>query len=170
MIRISISLLIVCLLCEPLILLAAQSDRQSLFRIERNTNANIVQYDANISPDGKLNKKEPVVAYWIRLADKGQVKELSWIQRKFAYGFSADFDRNTNSAVLDMAADLGRSIKVHRIGGSYRATADINGKPSRIEKIYIHATGKGLSTTVDYIELHGMALDSSDVTYERFVP
>ena len=168
--RISISLLIVCLLCKPLILLAAQPDQQSLFRIERNTNANIIQYDAKLGPDGKLNKTEPVVGYWIRLAEQGQVKELSWIQRKFAYGFSTDFDRNSDSATLDMAADLGRLIKVLRINGSYLATADIDGKLSRIEKIYIHASGKGLSTTVDYIELHGVALNGSDVTYERFVP
>ena len=37
-------------------------------------NANIIQYDAQVAPDGKLLKKEPVVGYWIRLAEQGQVQ------------------------------------------------------------------------------------------------
>jgi len=163
-------MLILTLICAPVILQADQLDRQFLFRIERNTNANIVQYDAQIGPDGKLDRKKPVVAYWVRLAEQGQIKELSWVQRTFAYGFNAELDRRSNSVTLDMAADIGRTIRVQRDNGAYRATTKINGKSSRIVKIFIHATGKGISTKVDFIELHGTDLNGGNETHERFVP
>ena len=158
------------ILLYPLILPADLKDRHSLFRIERNTNANIVQYDADIGPDGKLNPKEPVVAYWIRLADEGQIKELSWIQKKFAYGFNAKLEKSENTATLEMAANLGRTILVTRLEEEYIAIADINGIPSQLDRLYIHATGKGLSTTVEFIEIYGADLDGGEALYEHFTP
>jgi hypothetical protein len=154
----------------PMPVFAKDPNKQSLFHIERNTNANIVQYDVQTGSDGKLYKKEPVRAYWIRLAHEGQVKELSWIQKEFAYGFDADFDSETDTVVLEMAADLGRDITVQRAGEVYRATITIDGKSSYLDKLFIHATGKGLSTEVDYIDLYGKDVNSSADTYERFVP
>lgn len=165
-----VRLLTFALVCESTMLQADPLVRQSLFRIERNTNANIVQYDAQVGQNGIFDSKKPVVAYWIRLAEQGQVKELSWIQSKFAYGFKATLDRETDSVTLDMAADIGRLIRIQRIGEAYQATTDIDGTPSRIVKIYIHATGKGLSTRVDFIELHGTDLAAGDETLEQFIP
>lgn len=162
--------LIFTLFFAPVYLYARDSNQQALFRIERNTNANIIQYDAQIGTDGKLLKKEPIVAYWVRLAEQGQVQKLSWIQRTFAYGFDTKYDRGKDSVELDMKADIGRPITVRREGDVYRATARINGAVSYIEKIFIHATGKGMSTTVDYIELHGEDAATGDMRYEKFKP
>ena len=145
-------------------------DRDALFRIERNKNANIVQYDAQIAKNGKLDAKKPVVAYWIRLADKGQIQELTWIQNKFAYGFSAKLNKTNNTVKLDMAANLGPSILVSQDGEDYRAIGRIDGVDSYIEKIFIHATGKGASTKVNYIELYGEAVNNGNDQYERFSP
>ena len=147
-----------------------QLARQGLFRIERNTNDNIIQYDAQISRDGKLDPREPVVAYWIRLAEEGQVKELSFVQRKFAYGFKARYNARDDTAEIKMAAEIGRLITVRRVGDHFRALADIDGRLSRIDMIYIHANGKGMSTRVEYIELHGIDADTGDNRYERFIP
>jgi hypothetical protein len=163
-------LLFFLLIFEAGILQADQKNHQSLFKIERNTNANFIQYDAQIGSDGKLDRKLPVVAYWIRLAEQGQKEELSRIQNKFAYGFKADLDRASDTVKLEMAADIGRSIIVVHDNMTYQATAKINGKLSRIIKIYIHATGKGLSTTVDYIQLHGIDMETGDNAFEQFVP
>jgi hypothetical protein len=52
-----VSVLIFSLPCGITSIQADQSDRQNLFKIERNKNANIVQYDAQIGADGKLNSK-----------------------------------------------------------------------------------------------------------------
>ena len=154
----------------PAFVYAEASSRQALFKIERNKNANIIQYDAQIGTDGRLLKKEPVVAYWVRLAEKGQVQKLSWVQKTFAYGFDADLNRDKDTVELDMKADIGRPITVKRVGDDYRATARIDGAISYIEKIFIHATGKGMSTTVDHIELHGSDVKTGDNRYEKFKP
>jgi len=154
----------------PSIVHSEELKSDALFRIERSKNANIVQYDARVTKDGKLDSKKPVVVYWIRLADKGQVKKLNWIQKKFAYGFKAKLDKQNNIATLDMAAKLDRSILVRKDGEDYRAVTGIDGVASYIEKVFIHATRKGLFPKVHYIELYGEAVDNGNDTYERFSP
>src|SRR5712691_865167 len=59
-----------------------------LFVIERSVNANVVHYDAKLGPDGKLDPREPVVAYWIMGAEDGRRQDLNAIERLRAYGFS----------------------------------------------------------------------------------
>lgn len=160
-----------CLLVAMLIAeegISADGSRVALFHIERNKNANIVQYDALLGPDGRLDATEPVVAYWIRLAEQGQKRKLSWVERRFAYGFR--FNLTGDKAKLDMAADLGRTIMVERIDDHYRATTEINGRRSYLDRIFIHASGRGLSTRVDYIELHGTDVNKQNQQYERFTP
>jgi len=165
-----IVLVLLALICFPALVLAQTPDRQHLFKIERSKNANIVQYDAQVSPDGKLLKKEPVVAYWVRLAEQGQVEKLSWVQRVFAYGFKAKLDCDRETAELDMSADFGRPIIVIREGDQYRATAPIDGSQSYLEKIFIQAHGKGIKVTVEYIELFGEDMETGEAQYQKFVP
>ena len=50
-----------------LVCLLLQS-QQPLFTIARSTNANLVQYDARVLSSGALDPKQPVVAYWMMLA------------------------------------------------------------------------------------------------------
>src|SRR5688572_642291 len=59
-----------------------------LFFIERNKNANIVVYEANLAADGLFDAKNPVHAYWLMKAEKGQREELNKIEREMAYGYS----------------------------------------------------------------------------------
>jgi hypothetical protein len=168
--RVALKLLLIAAMLYPAMVFAGDRARDALFRIERNKNANIVQYDARVAEDGKLDSKQPVVGYWIRLADKGQVQELTWIQNKFAYGFSTKLNKQKNTVTMDMVAKLGRSIVVRQDGGDYRAVSRIDGVDSYIEKIFIHATGKGVSTKVNYIELYGKAVNNGIDQYERFSP
>lgn len=168
--RIAPAVLTLSLALGPMLLHAVELERQSLFKIERSKNANIIQYDAQMGSDGKLYKKVPVVAYWVRLAEQGQVKKLSWVQRVFAYGFSTDYDEVSDSATLDMAADLGQSIDVRRLDGKYRAVIEIDNKPSELVKIFIQSHRKGITVKVDYIEIYGTDLETGQDSYVRFVP
>jgi len=69
--RVALKLLLIAAMLYPAMVFADDRAHDALFRIERNKNANIVQYDARVAEDGKLDSKQPVVGYWIRLADKG---------------------------------------------------------------------------------------------------
>ena len=154
----------------PVFVHGNEAERDALFHIERNKNANIVQYDARLGADGLLHPEQPVVAYWVRLAEQGQTRELTWIQRKFAYGFATKLNKDENTATLDMAAGLDRTIMVVLDGEDYRAMAEINGVTSYVDKLFIHASGEGLSTRVEYIELHGVSVQDHSKQYERFIP
>ena len=55
---------------------AAQIKTSPLFIIERSKNANVVHYDARLTADGKLDPKEPVIAYWVLLAKDGRREKL----------------------------------------------------------------------------------------------
>jgi len=164
------SLLALTLFCAPLLAQAETLTSQPLFHIERSKNANIVQYDAQVAADGKLFKKDPVVGYWIRLNEEGQRKELSWLQRTFAYGFDAKLDKGRETAEINMKADVGQAIKVVRDGDRFRATITIDGAPSYFEKMYINANRKGLSLDVHYVELFGEDMKTGEARYEKLIP
>lgn len=168
--RFYLALLTFALMTAPAVVCAAQTGPQSLFKIERSKNANIIQYDAQIGSDGKLLKKEPVIGYWIRLAEQGQVQQLSWVQRTFAFGFSAKYHRDSDTATIDMVADIGQPITVKRVEGKYLAVIDFEGQPSQLERIFIQAHGKGISVTVEYVEIFGVDLKSGEPTYGKIIP
>ena len=144
--------------------------RESLFHIERSKNANIVQYDAQVGPDNKLHPRQPVLGYWVRLAEQGQVKEFSWIQKTFAYGFNVRLDPERESAELNMVADIARKISVRRDGDAFKAFVLIDGEPARLERIYVQSSGKGLATKVHFMDLFGTRVTDGTECRERVVP
>ncbi len=143
---------------------------EPLFKIERSKNANIIQYDAQVGSDGRLDATEPVVAYWVRLAEQGQMQELSWLQKEFAFGFDADYDPANDSVAIEMAVDIGRSIMVVPDGDRYRARTTIDGSQAYLKKIYIKARKRNFLIKVFYIDLFGEDSNNGQERYERFVP
>ena len=141
-----------------------------LFHIERSKNANIVQYDARVGADGLLDPARPVSVYWIRLAEEGQVRALSWLQKTFAYGFDAKPGASQRTAELKMAAGFGRTISIERDGIDYRAFTRINGKEAWLESIYVKSSKKGLSKNIAYVELRGISRTDGSDSIERLKP
>lgn len=166
----SIRYLALALVCFSAPLLCAPLDRQALFKIERSKNANIIQYDARSGHDGKLLKKDPVVGYWIRLAEQGQVKELTWTQKTFAFGFKTRLASDRMSAEIDMVADLGAPVSVIHEGDIYRATIPIEGRTSYLDRVYIKASGKGIKVDVEYVETFGRDVETGEDRYQKIVP
>ena len=111
-----------------------------------------------------------MTAYWVRLAEQGQEKKLTWTQRKFAYGFDVTLSEDNHSVLLDMVLNLGRPIVVKRHAQDYRAMIDINGVACFLDRVFIQAHGKGWSTRLDYIELYGKDVDNDEDQYERVSP
>ncbi len=150
-------------LCEGL-------ETRHLFKIERSKNANIVQYDVQLTPGGKLFQKEPVIAYWIRLAEDGRERELTSFQRKWYYGFKTKYDVVSNSAIVEMVAGSAREIKVCEVEGVYRGEIRIDGKPAFLEKIFVTSIKSGLYRKVTSIELYGKDTKTGVDCYEKLTP
>jgi hypothetical protein len=61
-----------------------------LFYLQRDPNTNTIIYQLNVNSAGKVDEDEPINIFWLRYDEQGQRKELNFIQRKFAYGLSAE--------------------------------------------------------------------------------
>jgi hypothetical protein len=140
-----------------------------LFHIERNKNANIVVYDAQVLPDSNLAEDDPVVVYWLKNAEGGHRKGLKWIEKKKAYGFKVK-SREGNRVVIDLVADVGRDLVVDYHEGEYRAIIEISGRQALLEKIYIFAEETSLLPEVKYLELFGIDMETGEEAYEKFIP
>ena len=140
-----------------------------LFHIERNKNANIVVYDAQVLPGSNLAEDDPVTVYWLKLAEGGHSKDLKWIEKKKAYGFKVK-SREGNRVVIDLVADVKRDLVVDLHEGIYRAIIEINGSEALLEKIFIFAEETGLLPEVKYLELFGHDPETGEEIYEKFLP
>src|SRR4030042_179644 len=100
---------------------AARIKASPLFIIERSKNANVVHYDARLTADGELDSKEPVIAYWVKLARDGRREELSWIEKKKAYGFEIKPDPEAKGYKMTLVADPQRQLTVKKEGDAVRA-------------------------------------------------
>ena len=65
--------------------LPVPDEERQLFYLQRDPNTNTVIYTLNIK-DGEIDENQPVNAHWIRYAEGGKRTNLSFVQRKFAYG------------------------------------------------------------------------------------
>ena len=134
---------------------AAQAKTQPLFIIERSKNANVVHYDARLDADGRLDPKEPVVAYWIMLAEDGRRENLNWIEKRKAYGFDIKPALSGNGYTMILVSAPDRPITVKKEGQVVRAELVIEGRPAVLEKMYINSSEELTGPRVRYIELHG---------------
>jgi hypothetical protein len=149
---------------------AGQEKTSPLFIIERSKNANVVHYDARLTGDGKLDPKEPVIAYWVLLAEDGRREELSWIEKKKAYGFEIKPDPAAKGYKMTLVADPQRPITVKKEGDAVRAEGIIDGRPVVLEKMFIKASDGLTGPKVEYIELYGKDLETGKKRYQRIVP
>ncbi len=139
---------------------------QPLFHIERSLNANIVQYDAVLKPDGSLDEHKPVIGYWIRKAEDGRRRSLSYMERKLAYGFKVR-KLGDGSVLLDMAVDIRRNVKVTRIDGRWTALTRIAGTSAVLDRVFVQLADNKKIPKVAYVELYGYDLQTGESVQER---
>ena len=149
---------------------AAQIKTSPLFIIERSKNANVVHYDARLTADGQLDPTEPVIAYWIKLAEDGRQEKLSWIEKKKAYGFTIKPDSSVNGYKMTLVAAPERQITVKNEKDAVRAEALIAGRPAVLQKLYINASDGLTGPKVQYIEVYGKDLQTGEKRREKMVP
>ena len=139
---------------------------ERLFAIERSKNANIVVYDAHLR-GGAYDAHEPVSAYWLMKAEKGQRQELNLIEKMQAYGFAVETE--SSGMRLTMKALTGRPARLVLAKGCPRAIMTIAGRDAYVGRVYIK-TREGKDSDVEFIELSGRAVKSGRAVRERFSP
>ncbi len=138
---------------------------ERLFHIERSKNKNLVCYDVNLV-DGKLDAKNPLNIYWVnREETPGETKPLNAMQKRLAYGYKV-ISRNEDSLEITLSAYSGKVLTVHKLGGKYVCTLDINNQQAILNSLYVKAKESN-SLSVEYVELRGLNLDTKESISER---
>jgi hypothetical protein len=129
-----------------------------------------VHYDAQLTADGKLDSREPVIAYWVRLATDGCQEKLSWIEKKKAYGFTIKPDPSVDGYTMTLVAAPGQQITVKKDKNAVRAEAVIDGRPAVLEKMYINSSDGLMGPKVHYIEVYGKDMQTGEKRREKLAP
>ncbi|MAT55100.1 MAG: hypothetical protein CMN32_11515 [Saprospirales bacterium] len=141
--------------------------KNRLFFIQRNLNQNTIVYDAKLNADGSF-QSDPIDAYWLRYGSTGERKELTWLQRTFAYGYNAKRDKKNGSYWVTLTAWDGRKIHLHKdSSGKPVATLTIDGKYARLDYIWVYADNSGTWPKVFHVDLHGTDMLTGRPVFER---
>ena len=142
-----------------------------LFYIQRDPNINTAIYAINYQENGKINKSDPIKAYWIRYAEKGEKKDFSYIQRKFAYGIESK-TVNNEEFQLQFVSYKKLSLTLKKIDSDqkYHVFVNVNDKKIQVEKIFVRIEGGSFwLPNVKYAEVTGIETSSNKTITERML-
>ena len=146
-------------------LVTTASADERLFHIARSLNPNWVCYDARLK-DGKLNMSDPVHIYWHNNSDNpGHENELSFFQRKMAYGVKV-LKAGNQEAEIRLTAYKKRNLHVCKRNGRWVALCTINGKRCILREIYVQLKPKNPLSVV-YIQLSGISATDGSKQAEK---
>jgi len=138
-----------------------------LFYMQRTLNKNTIVYELNYK-NGQFNKEDPVHVYWIRYQEKGQKAELSFVQRKFAFGIKS---KKTAENQYELSLISQKHFKMYLqkgADGKFHVYTLINKKMLILTKMYIHMIGGALwSPNVEYAEITGIEPVSGQEVKEK---
>jgi hypothetical protein len=145
---------------------ASQAARgNELFRIERSKNKNVVIYNFQRGPSG-LHVPSPIRAFWLMLAEDGRREELTWAERKLAYGYDVA-DVSVEGCVLRLSACSKRQLRIERQGNGFRAICNISAQRAVLERIFVQTSEGALLPSVQHVDLFGKSAISGLSLKER---
>ncbi|MEP7143507.1 MAG: DUF4833 domain-containing protein [Ferruginibacter sp.] len=140
---------------------------KQLFYLQRTHNINTIVYELNYK-NGVVDAEDPVHEFWIRYQERGQREELSFIQRKFAYGLKT---RKIAENQYELNFVSYKKYKLYlRLGADkkFYIYTNINEKPAILTSIFIKMNGGSFwSPNVEYVEICGIEPNSHSVVKQR---
>lgn len=141
--------------------------KKSLFYIHRSTNANTVIYEANLKEGSSIDSENPVNVFWIRYGEKGQQRTLNYLERNFAYGVKLASSNNLRYTVEFVASKSKKFDVLIDPTGQAIAVMNINGKPSKLRKVFVQVAEDGWWPKIDYVEFFGFDVSTNKEAYEK---
>ncbi|WP_199562718.1 DUF4833 domain-containing protein [Pedobacter chinensis] len=140
-----------------------------LFYLQRDPNTNTLIYALNLAENGDVNRSQPVSTYWIRYAEKGERKELGYIQRKFAYGIlSKELSKDHFELRLVSQKAFPLYLSKRDTDQQYEVTATVNGKKIRVTRIFVRIVGGSFwLPNVKYAQIEGTDIANGKPINER---
>jgi hypothetical protein len=143
--------------------------KKSLFYIHRSTNPNTVVYEVRLTEKNVIDSRNPVKVYWIRYGEKGQYRELNYIEKTFAYGVKPEpIDDKLYRVQFVASKDKSFQVSVDERGQAL-AMMVIGGKRSKLTKIFVQVAEDGWWPKVAYVEFFGVDMGTSQPAYEKML-
>ncbi len=150
-----------------------QNVPNQLYYLQRTSNTNTVVYALNMKKDGSLDADNPVKVFWIRYPEGGVQKDLSFIQRKFAYGVTHK-DKGDGTYTINMVAYKKHNLTLMKSvqDNKYHMYTLINNRYAILNRVFIRIDPGGslFKPNVIYIELKGTDMENGKVIVERIKP
>ncbi|MBR4534689.1 MAG: DUF4833 domain-containing protein [Bacteroidaceae bacterium] len=156
-------LLVVALLLSTTVSRAADSEAL-LFQFYRSTNRNYLCYDVR-QTNGQLDVQKPIHVYWIRAEEDGAQKELTFIQRKLAFGYKV-VSHKDNEATIHLTAYKKLLIRICQQNGKWVALTTINGQEARLTRLFVQMKSPN-SLNVEYVDIFGLSTSTNAEVTER---
>ena len=150
----------------------APNDPDTLFYLQRSTNANTIVYAANFDADGRLNPHNPIEVFWRVFDEDGRRHGLNWIERLLAYGvrvqpakgFPDAFDAYVVAfPQMKCRLDVSRS-------GTPECVVPINGRPAKLVSAYIELDESGVWPRPIFLNIYGIDTKNGRVLREHIEP
>jgi hypothetical protein len=145
-----------------------------LFYVQRTPNTNTIVYELNLGPDGTIIKEDPVHIFWIRYKEDGSKEELSYLQRKYAYGLRCVLvDPEKLFYKLNFVSYSKRHLYLQKSGRDkkYHIYTYIAGKWSILHKIFVNIEGGTFwLPNIQKIEMSGRENTTGKMITEIFKP
>lgn len=147
------------------------NEEKQLFYLQRDPNTNTVIYTLNVK-DGEVDDNNPINAHWIRYAEGGERSDLSFIQRKFAYGVNHTKTGEREYDIrLQAYKDLAISVKYDSTHKQYKAFTEVKDREIILERIFVRIDGGSyFKPNIQYIEVLGYDPRTKAKISHRFSP
>ena len=145
------------------------AEPNQVFYVERSSNSNTVVYCAGLDKDGKLDKSEPIKAYWRWYNVDGHIKTLNFAERMMAYGIkSVKHDGPNGAYSFKIAAMPERTLY---IGLDAHGQPEVFGKLGehwvKLAYVYLEVDDHGLMPDVPELDLFGIERDTGKALREH---
>jgi phosphatidylglycerophosphate synthase len=141
----------------------------SLFYLQRTPNINTVLYELN-QTNGMTDRDEPVKIQWIRYTDKRQRADLSWIQRRFAYGLK---EKDMGNGIYELRFYAFKKVPLYlkkwSVDNKQHVFVDISGRQAILNRVYLRIDpgGSFWSPNVRYLEVTGVDVENGKELVQR---
>jgi hypothetical protein len=143
-----------------------------LFYLQRTANTNTIVCELNLNKKGQINETAPVHVFWILFPQGGMRKELTYIQRVFAYGIKSSPQGNGTYKLHFVSYKKQSLLLMHSSKDSkYHVYATVNQKQVLLNRIFLKVEGGSLwSPNIVYMEMKGTDPVTGKEQVERFKP
>lgn len=149
-----------------------KGNNKQLFYLQRTANTNTIVCELRYGKNGEIDEDDPVHVFWIRYPEGGQKKELSYIQRVFAYGIKSQV-LGKDSYKLHFVSYKKRPMFLMRSpkDNQFKVYATINNQQAVLSRIFVKVDGGTFwSPNVVYMEMKGVDEQTGKEVMQRFKP